>query len=139
MRQFSRPRLLVGALLLLGACGSNAAPVSSGAALAVAEPAGCGLTDGTSAANGAIAPSVDGANTCTCRSASWSCTELPFHTAPPPTTASGPAMAVYDSGERCTLSDGTVAVVGASARSDDGCNTCQCATTGWACTDMACP
>lgn len=155
-------RYLVLSFLLLG-CG-NAAPTStvasgssgssgSGVPLAIADGApGCRMTDGTTAAAGAVAPSTDGANTCTCAAAGWSCTELAIHPFPPPpsaapvsatsaapVSATGPARARYVTDGTCALTDGTVASLGTSTPSDDGCNTCTCGPSGWGCTEMACP
>jgi hypothetical protein len=151
-------RYLVLSFLLLLGCG-NAAPTSTvslgssgtGVPLAIADGApGCRMTDGTTAAAGAVAPSTDGTNTCTCAAAGWSCTELAIHPRPPvppsnpppsaaPVSASGPARARYVTDGTCALTDGTVGSLGTSSPSDDGCNTCTCGPSGWGCTEMACP
>lgn len=127
------------ALLLLG-CGTSAPPpATDGVPRAVADgSSGCRLTDGTTAASGAVAPSTDGTNTCTCSGVWWNCTELAFHDPAPPAAAGG-SRAHFTTDGTCATTDGTVAARGAVLPSDDGCNTCTCGAGGWECTEMACP
>lgn len=142
---------------LLAGCGSpTTVTPTGGAVMAISdgEP-GCRLTDGSTAALGAVAPSDDGTNTCTCGATYWACTELAFHappsivppsappsapppSAPPPSAPSTLRQAHWDTTGACSVTDGTVAAVGTSLPSDDGCNDCTCRAGGWACTEMAC-
>jgi len=67
---------LVLSLSMLG-CGNQAPASPSGTPMATLEPRdSCHLTDGTTAAAGAVAPADDGCNTCTCGPTGWSCTEI---------------------------------------------------------------
>lgn len=141
MRSSSRPSVLlqISALAwLLFGCGSPVTATTTtrpdGVAQAVSDGPGCHLTDGTTAARGAVAPSTDGTNTCTCGATQWSCTELAIHPGPSTTAP----RAHDDVTGACTVTDGTVAAPGSNLPSDDGCNTCTCGAGGWACTEMDC-
>lgn len=132
-------RLIAIALVLVGCGTSAAAPAPSGAPMADPDDdTACRLTNGTTAAAGAIAPSTDGTNTCTCRGTHWSCTELAIHPGAAP-AASGSLRAHYATDGTCPTTGGTVATVATTLPSDDGCNTCTCGPGGWECTEMACP
>lgn len=91
----------------------------------------CRLSDGSVAPLGRLIPASDGCNHCTCNADGWSCTELPCG-------ATRPVMARYTNDGRCHLTNDTLATVGTTAPSDDGCNHCRCEAGGWACTEMAC-
>ena len=58
---------------------------------------------------------------------------------PTPASSSGVPMATLEPRDSCHLTDGTTAATGTVSPADDGCNTCTCEATGWACTELACP
>lgn len=102
----------------------------------------------------------DGCNTCQCNDGQWSCTELacvgedngdaPAPCTDPPSSGSGSSGSSSGSGSDAEEPDvedphGSVSnegepacVDGEATMAEDGCNTCECISGAWSCTELAC-